>query len=158
MSLLALLFWFHSMDSGLQLRAQQALAFFVGNTWTHNQAAGIVANLQAESMIDPHASQHGGGPGYGIAQWEHPRQRAFQDWSGHDIHGTDLAEQLAFVQFELLNTEADAGDALRKTQTAGDAGITVCRLYERPADTDGQAAYRCKLAEQIAKTYAQPSA
>lgn len=143
------------MSDGLQLRINQALAYFKSEGWTHNQASGIVANLQAESKILPDQAQHGGGPGYGIAQWERPRQALFKKWAGHDIHGTSLEEQMEFVQYELSHTEIVAGKALKKTKTAGEAGASVCRLYERPADTDGQAAYRCKLAEQIAKSYGQ---
>lgn len=138
---------------GLAQRVHQALDFFKSHTWTHNQAAGIVANLQAESMVDPQAAQHGGGPGYGVAQWEHPRQNLFAHLYGKDIHGTSLVEQLTFVQYELTHTEKQAGDALKKVTTAGEAGALVCRLYERPADTEGQAKYRCQLAEQIAKSY-----
>lgn len=143
------------MSDGLSVRVNQALTYFKSQGWSHNQAAGIVANLQAESQVDPSAAQHGGGPGYGLAQWEHDRQRTFKQWSGHDIHGTSLQEQMAFVQYELSHTEQAAGQALKHITTAGEAGASVCRLYERPADINGQAAYRCALAEKIAKTYGQ---
>lgn len=33
-------------------------------------AVGIVANLKAESNLDPAIKQYGGGPGRGLAQWE----------------------------------------------------------------------------------------
>lgn len=141
------------MMSSLQARVEHALAYFKSHGWTHNQAAGIVANLQAESKVDPTVHQIGGGPGYGIAQWETPRQQLFKQVYGKDIHGTSLDEQLAFVQHELTITEADAGRKLKATKTAGEAGASVCRFYERPADIEGQAAYRCALAEQIAESY-----
>ncbi len=143
------------MTDGLPARIHSALTYFKSQGWTHNQACGIVANLQAESQVDPTQAQHNGGPAYGIAQWEHPRQNLFQHLYGKDIHGTTLQEQMAFVQYELSHTEQAAGAALKNTKTAGEAGASVCRLYERPADIDGQAAYRCKLAENIAKSYNQ---
>ena len=141
--------------SSLQERVSHALDYFKSHGWTYNQSCGIVANLQAESQVDPTQAQHGGGPAYGIAQWEHPRQNLFQRLYGLDIHGSSLDQQLAFVQYELTNTEQQAGNNLRNTKTAGEAGASVCRFYERPADTEGQAKYRCQLAEQIAKSYSQ---
>lgn len=141
--------------SSLQERVNHALDYFKSHGWTHNQACGIVANLQAESQVDPTQAQHSGGPGYGIAQWEHPRQNLFQRLYGRDIHGSSLDQQLAFVQYELTNTEQEAGRHLRATKTAGEAGASVCRFYERPSDTEGQAKYRCQLAETIAKSYNQ---
>lgn len=142
------------MSDGLQERVSHALGFFKQH-WTYNQACGIVANLQAESGVNPAQAQYNGGPGYGIGQWELPRQMLFKSWSGQDIHGSSLDQQLAFVQYELTNTESQAGAHLKQTTTAGEAGASVCRFYERPADTEGQAKYRCQLAETIAKTCSQ---
>ena len=60
------------------------MGFFESQGWTRAQAAGI-GNLQAESGVDPNRAQDGGGPGYGLAQWEGPRQVAdFKAWAaGH---------------------------------------------------------------------------
>lgn len=143
------------MSDGLQERVSHALAFFKQHGWTYNQACGIVANLQAESKVNPSQAQYGGGPGYGIAQWENPRQMLFKSWSGRDIHGSSLDQQLGFVQYELTNTESQAGSHLKQTNTAGEAGASVCRFYERPADINGEADRRCQLAENIAKTCSQ---
>lgn len=142
------------MADGLQTRVHQALVFFKSQGWTHNQACGIVANLQAESQVDPTRAQYNGGPGYGIAQWERPRQGLFKQVYSRDIHGTSLDQQLAFVQYELTVSEYPAGEELKKTNTAGEAGASVCRSYERPADIEGQAKYRCDLAEKIAASCA----
>lgn len=137
----------------LQERINYALDYFKSHGWTYNQAAGIVANLQAESKVNPTQAQFNGGPGYGLAQWENPRQRLFKQIYGKDIHGSSLEDQLSFIQYELINTEAEAGRKLKATKTAGEAGASVCRFYERPADTEGQAKYRCQLAEEIAESY-----
>lgn len=129
-------------------RIDQAMQYFEGQGWTKAQAAGIVANLDAESGLRS-IPQYGGGPGYGIAQWEGPRQAEFQRWSGHDIHGSSFAEQLRFVQYELTHTEAGAGNALKQTNDAREAGQIVTRLYERPADTAGQSVARGNRAADI---------
>jgi hypothetical protein len=125
------------------------MAYFESQGWTRAQAAGIVANLEAESNLDPNVQQHGGGPGYGIAQWEGPRQADFASWSGHDIHGSSFAEQLQFVQYELTHSESAAGNALQGAQNPSDAAVIVTQLYERPADIQGQSQYRSELARQI---------
>ena len=134
---------------GRQARIDQAMDYFQGQGWSRAQAAGIVANLDAESNMDAGIRQIGGGPGYGLAQWEGPRQADFRAWSGHDIHGSSFAEQLRFVQHELTNSEAGAGRALGRTTDAREAGSLVTRLYERPADTAGQAVSRGERAAEI---------
>ena len=137
-----------SGDGSESQRIDQAMQYFEGQGWTKAQAAGIVANLDAESGLRS-IPQNGGGPGYGIAQWEGPRQAEFQRWSGHDIHGSSFAEQLRFVQHELTGTEAGAGNALKQTNDAREAGQIVTRLYERPADTAGQSVARGNRAADI---------
>jgi LysM repeat protein len=138
-----------STPASLQDRINQAMRYFESQGWTRAQAAGIVANLQAESGLNPGIQQYGGGPGYGLAQWEGPRQAEFAQWTGHDIHGSSFSEQLQFVQYELTHTESAAGNALHGAQNAADAGALVCQLYERPADIVGQSQYRAGLAQQI---------
>jgi spore coat assembly protein SafA len=140
-----------SGDGSESQRIDQAMQYFEGQGWSKAQAAGIVANLDAESGLRS-IPQNSGGPGYGIAQWEGPRQAEFQRWSGHDIHGSSFGEQLRFVQYELTHTEAGAGNALRQTNDAREAGQIVTRLYERPADTAGQSVARGNRAADI---YAQ---
>ncbi len=115
-----------------QARINEAMGYFQSQGWTRAQAAGIVGNLQAESGVDSNRGQDGGGPGYGLAQWEGPRQAAFKAWSGHDIHGSTFQEQLQFVQHELTTTEAGAGRALKGATNAADAATIVCNKYERP--------------------------
>lgn len=132
------------------------MRFFIGKGWRPFQAAGIVANLQAESNVNPNQAQHGGGPGYGLAQWEHPRQQDFRAFAGHDIHQSTFTEQLEFIQHELEGTQKAAGRALMASTSASDAGAIICRLYERPADTERQAAYRAGLATKIMAGWNHP--
>ena len=115
-----------------QDRINQAMGYFESQGWTHAQAAGIVGNLQAESGVDPNRAQNGGGPGYGLAQWEGPRQADFKAWAGHDIHQSTFQEQLEFIQHELTTTERGAGNALKGATTASEAAQIFCNKYERP--------------------------
>lgn len=132
--------------------ARSALAYFVQLGWTPAQAAGIVANLVAESNLNP-AAVGDGGQAYGVAQWHPDRQAHFAGLIGNDIHGSTLDEQLAFVHAELLDWEKSAGDALRACTTAAEAGACVSRMYERPADREGEASRRAALAEKVLSEY-----
>jgi len=70
-------------------------------------AAGVVANLWAESKLDPAAKQYKGGPGRGVAQWEKKGRFdtdrinlvGFAEKRGTDW--TDLDTQIAFILHEL---------------------------------------------------------
>jgi LysM repeat protein len=132
-----------------QGRIDQAMTYFQSQGWTRAQAAGIVANLDAESGMEANIRQHGGGPGYGLGQWEGPRQADFAAWAGHDIRSSTFQEQLQFVQHELTGTERGAGQRLGQATNAGDAAAIVCRYYERPADIVGDSAHRAQLANTI---------
>lgn len=134
-----------------QERIDQAISYFESQGWSRAQAIGLVANLDAESNMEPGIRQIGGGPGYGLAQWEGPRQRDFAAWAGHDIRGSSFAEQLRFVQHELTHSESAAGRALRGATDARSAAEIVTRLYERPADTAGEAARRGDRAAAMAR-------
>jgi hypothetical protein len=130
--------------------ANDTLRFFEEKGWTREQAAGIVANLQAESRMDPKAVGDGG-KARGVAQWHPDRQEEFKKFSGKDIGESSLAEQLAFVDYELRHgKEQRAGALLRGATTAEQAGAIVSQHYERPADMMGQATLRGQMAQQIA--------
>ena len=131
------------------MNPQRAIAYFVSLGWTPAQAAGIVANLFAESHLNPQAVGDGG-QAYGIAQWHADRQAHFASVMGKDIHGSTVEEQLAFVHAELIGSEMAAGDALRLCATASEAGECVSERYERPADVHGEATRRGALAAKFA--------
>ena len=136
----------------MSARQQQALEFFIRQGWTAAQASGIVANLEAESGLRPDAVGDGG-QAYGIAQWHPDRQEHFREIIGKDIHESTLEDQLIFVHAEMQRWEKPAADALRECTTAAEAGACVSMRYERPADTEGDAAKRAVLAETILQTY-----
>lgn len=138
-----------AMYDGLH-RKEDALMFFQNHGWTRDQAAGIVANLQAESGFSQ-GKTGDNGRAYGIAQWHPDRQADFRRWSGHDIHGSSYEEQLAFVQHELETSQQHAAIMLRAAQNADQAGRAVSRYYERPWMADAQAARRGASAVSIAQ-------
>jgi len=133
-------------------KRQQAVEFFVSMNWTVEQAAGIVANLEAESNLNPSASGDSG-TAWGIAQWRGERQANFEALFGKPIHQSSFEDQLAFVHAELQRAEKRAGDALAACTTAAEAADTICRLYERPKYPDKDAAIRMVLAESIFQSY-----
>lgn len=120
--------------------------------WTRQQASGIAANLWFESMYNPSAVGDNG-HAYGIAQWHEDRQAAFKKLFGIDIRKSTLDQQLQFVDYELRNGSdkgaRQAGNALMGADNAAQAGAIVSRLYERPADSDGEAARRAQAADSI---------
>lgn len=126
--------------------------------WTKEQAAGIAANLSAESKFNPAAvgdynKERRQYDAYGIAQWHPDRQTEFQKFSGKSIHGSTLDEQLAFLNYELTQgNEKKAGVALKGTTTAAEAGAVVSRMYERPANVEAEAAARAGLATRLGAT------
>jgi hypothetical protein len=127
-----------------------ALSYFQSAGWNKDQAAGIVASLNAESKLNPGAVGDGG-KAYGIAQWHPDRQANFQSVFGKSIKGSSLEEQLAFVNYELTQgTEQKAGSMLRSAKSAQEAGAIVSKYYERPADVGGQAAVRAAAAGRLA--------
>lgn len=126
----------------------QALAYFISQGWTRQQAAGIVANLAAESGLRTNAVGDSGGA-YGIAQWHKDRQRAFEKFTGHSIRGSTLAQQLAFVNHELQTSEKRAGDWLKRSDNAYASGFLISSMYERPAGGQVEAERRALMAQQM---------
>lgn len=112
--------------------ARSAVQYLVSQGWTPAQAAGIVGNFQAESgvYLDPKAVGDGG-TAYGIGQWRGSRQADFQRLYGKPIQGSTVAEQLAFANWELNNTEKSAGNRIRATTNAADAARVTDQYYER---------------------------
>lgn len=128
--------------------------FFEAMGWTKEQAAGITANLSAESNLDPKA-RGDWGRARGIGQWHRDRQDKFQEWAGFSLMDdrADLVKQMEFVQHELTEgAEQKAGNLLKATQNAKDAGAVVSKYYERPRDTDREAAVRGEMASQLIQT------
>jgi len=130
-----------------------AMEYFLDQGWTPEQAAGLVANLQAESYdrIDP-AAFNAKEQAYGIAQWRGHRKRDFEREMGRPIKGSSLDDQLKFVQWELNNTEKRAGRRLKQATTAAEAAAIVDEFYERSAGIHRQE--RIALANSLMTAFA----
>jgi len=124
-------------QGGSSGNAKIALDYFVQQGWSPEQAAGLVANLQTESgqNLNP-AALNPKEQAYGIAQWRGSRQQDFAKEMRKPLQGSSLQDQLEFVQWELNNTESQAGQALKGAKTAKDAAAIVDHYYER---SNGQA-------------------
>lgn len=128
--------------------------FFEAMGWSKEQAYGITANLAAESGFDPKA-RGDWGRARGIAQWHRDRQDEFEKWAGFSLMDdrADLIKQMQFVHHELTaGAEQKAGNLLRATQNAQDAGAVVSKYYERPKAVEREAAVRGEMAAQLNQT------
>ena len=119
----------------------------IGMGWTPQQAAGMAGSLQQESGLNPAARNKTSGA-YGIGQWLGSRVQDFKNFSGKDLVGSSLDDQLAFMNFEMTKgKEKSAGDKIRATKTAGDAAYAHSKFYERPGDAEANNAQRQANAE-----------
>lgn len=142
-------------------KAEGAIKFFMDKGWTRNQAAAISGNFGLESQYNA-AAVGDGGEAYGLGQWHKDRQKDFEKWAGKSIRGSSPEEQMAFAQYELTQgKEAAAGNALRATKTAREAGEVVSRKYLRPGVTDEakdrEARVRSLLSEKLANPVDLPA-
>src|SRR5271156_2529270 len=122
---------------GDQAAARKAFDFFVATQWSKAQAAGLIANIEAESSfrIDVPGD---GGAAYGLCQWHPDRQANFLSEYGKNIKGSTFEEQLQFVNFELRKgREHIAGSLLKGATAPQQAGEIVSASYLRPKDPNG---------------------
>jgi hypothetical protein len=135
------------IDVGKEQEA--AMSYFQAQGWTKEQSAGLVANIKQESGFKANAVGDNG-KAYGIAQWHPDRQAEFEKIFGKSIKGSSMADQLAFMQYELTQgKEKRAGDILRGTSGAAESAAVVSTHYERPKDTAKEASVRGQLALQM---------
>lgn len=135
-------------------RRDQAMQYFMSQGWTKEQAAGIVANIQKESMFNPNAQgdkdKNGVYRAHGLAQWRDSRLKDFRDVMGKNVAQASFEEQLAFIQYELTKgKEKSAGNKLKQAKTAGQSGAIVSEHYERPGAVEAEKRERAKIAEGI---------
>ena len=131
-------------------RTEDATRRWINRGYTPAQAAGIVANEQAESNFRENASGDGG-KAYGAFQFHKSWQDKFRRWSGKDIAGSSLADQEDFVNYELRHGELQS--LFKAMQNApNNAQLSAemfTSMFERPADTAGEAARRGRNAAII---------
>lgn len=128
-------------------QAQSDIEQFMRWGWSRAQATGIVANIMKESHGVFTANNHG--VAYGLAQWEAPRQATFKDVMHKNIKDSTRDEQLAFIQWELRNSEAAAGRALDNASSGTEAARIFSKLYERPRAADWEQNIRASYAQAL---------
>jgi hypothetical protein len=134
---------------------QDAMKYFVGKGYEPHKAAGIVANLIAESTrnLNPNAVNKGdgrdGSDSIGIGQWNGPRAIALKQFAAaQGKPWNDLGVQLDFVDHELKGAEGKAGAMLNAARTPEEAARAMLH-YERPKDYEWGHAYRLSSAKQV---------
>lgn len=94
-------------------------------------AQGMVANMMAESRLDPGINEiaplvPGSRGGFGLNQWTGPRRRQFEAYAQErGVPFNDLDTQLDFTLWELQNTERGAWNALQ----GADDPVEAARIY-----------------------------
>lgn len=134
----------HAYNSGRDLlignkgSAKLMMKILMEKGWSKAQAAGLAANVAAESGFKIDALGDNG-KAYGIAQWHPDRQLNFKRVFGKDIHGSRFEEQVEFLDWELNNTDygnganKKAGDILRTINDPVKAAAIVEQKFERSA-------------------------
>jgi len=122
---------------------------------TTTAAVGIVANLKAESNLNPSIKQYGGGPGRGLAQWEKGgrydtdpinlvkfAKRKGTDWS-------DLDTQIDFILYEMDRHPEykRVKEMLNNTDNVEDATLIFLKKYEKAGTP--HTSKRIKYAEEL---------
>lgn len=119
--------------------AMYAMRYLIGNGFTKEQAAGIVGNLMQESGggtfdLGINATD---GTAQGIAQWQGSRLENLRNFQRDRFNGEDtLDSQLAFLVYEMQDSEKGAYNQIKGTNNARDAAYATDKYYERSAGTE----------------------
>lgn len=132
---------------------KQAIEFFQSKGYSLSQAAGLAANIKAESNYNPNIYGDKG-EAYGIGQWHPDRQKLFEQVMHRPIQGSSFQEQLEFMDWELKHKETGAYNALQAARNDPTAAARAGVLYERPADMTDAALRRGAEAQRLASMYA----
>lgn len=132
-------------------RRRQALRYFeTKGHYTPAQAAGIVANIQAESSYRTEPPQTGFNKGHvGIAQWDAARRAQILKATGIDVAHATYRQQLVAMQWELTHTQSAAGNAIRRATSAGGAAVAMRNQYENPGPDPTDQQRRIMIANRI---------
>jgi len=133
------------------LAANNPAQFLKGFGWTDKEIPAILANLRAESGMNPNAvGDHG--QAYGIAQWHPDRQAKFKEVMGMDIRDSGVAEQLEFMTYELRSGAfANVGKLMLAADNTRRIAEIMSRQYEIPAAADAEAKKRGDMAVRLAQ-------
>ena len=116
---------------------QQVHDFFVSKGWSSAQSWGIAGNVKQESGFASNALfENSTEKSYGLFQFNSKGNPAaysqFSKQYGKPLTSATATEQMEFVDWQLKNSESRAGDKLRATDNAYDAGMVFGKHFERP--------------------------
>ena len=129
------------------------LDFWTSQGYSRDQAAGIMANINAESGGKDHPV---GDSGYalGIGQWHSARRAAIFKGTGIDVATASRADQLKAYAWEMKNGNTGFNDAKFRGITGADAaGAYVSQHFEMPRDKIGQAMLRGRNALALSSQF-----
>lgn len=136
-------------------------------------AAGATANILAESAGRPNNVEDRSGIddarytamvdngtypnfttdayGYGLCQWtSRNRKKDLLDYAkGHGVSIGDSAIQFQFLAREMRSSYSYVWNIMTHTEDPYEAGYTMCKFFEIPADTERQSQYRGNQARGI---------
>lgn len=104
---------------------------------SREQAAGMVGNLRHETgnfrlMQEKRPIVPGSRGGYGYAQWTGPRRRQFEAWAQKQgLNVNSYEANYGFLKHELQTSERKTVNALKRTQSVGQAAMAAERSFFR---------------------------
>ena len=116
-------------------RRAKIIAYFMSQGWSEEEARGIAAGIEAENGKLHEGEENpisaGKTKAYGLGQWVGDRQRKFESVMDRPLHGSSFEQQLAFIQWELTNSEAHNGNRIRGKNASG-AATAYLTHFMRP--------------------------
>ncbi|CUI99633.1 phage tail tip lysozyme [Achromobacter aegrifaciens] len=129
-----------------------AVRYFEAKGYTREAAVGVVANLQAQSNLDPRAVG-ADGVSAGIGLWNPRRQADFKRMYGMDLRESTVEQQLDFVASELESTRRRAGVHLAAATTPAQASVAVYRHFGLNKSEGASSSEERKLAAAAGAIY-----
>lgn len=134
----------------INTNVEESYNFWKSKGFTHEQAAGILANEYQESRCNPRAIGDGGKAKW-IFQWHPDRREIIKNGTNIDIENATHLQQLEAAYWEMTQTsESKVLEPLKNAKTARDAGAIFSEIYERPANRESEMNSRGEMAEAFA--------
>jgi hypothetical protein len=133
---------------------QEILAGLVARGMPLHIAQGVVANMKAESNLQPGINEiapvvPGSRGGFGLNQWTGPRRVAYEQFAANrGAPLDDLQTQLDFTMYELQGPERSAYEALQGAQDPLEAARIYSERFLRPGipNMDKRLGYAAEIA------------
>lgn len=113
--------------------ADQIRSFFRAHGFSAAQTEGILGSIHAENTRMSASADNPTSHAYGLGQWlSKDRVANFHRVMGKPLRGSSLQDQMAFMLWEMNNTESGAGAAVRGAGTAPGASAAMINKFYRP--------------------------